>query len=360
MPPKRPAPPDWQNASDEDLLKFRIRDMGLQIPGTVLESRVARLYSELEQKGISFKPACYLADEWLCPDREPIIGIPFYLAQSRLVSIERKMMLEAEGSTEDWCMKLLRHECGHALNYAYCFFSRKEWRKLFGPFETPYFNVTYHAKPYSKRYVIHLEDNYAQAHPDEDFAETFAVWLDPAQDWRLRYRGWPAMKKLEYVDSIMREITEKAPEVTTTSMPWSAQRMTSSLGAFYDRKRKYLGAEFPGYYDPGLRRIFRDPPVVESPDKSLEKPAEKPSEKPSEKAERFLRKYRKTLLQSVGLWVPQRKFDVDRLLEKLIARSLHLDLRLRKSPEQTLLDVGSFITAILASLQRFNGVHKGK
>ena len=344
MPPKRPAPPDWQNASDEDLLKFRIRDMGLHIPGTVLEGRVARLYSELEQKGISFKPACYLADEWLCPDREPIIGIPFYLAQSRLVNIERKMMLEAEGSTEDWCMKLLRHECGHAVNYAYRFFEQRPWRKLFGRFETPYYHVTYRAKPYSKRYVIHLEDNYAQAHPDEDFAETFAVWLDPAHDWRVRYRGWPALKKLEYVDALMREATEKAPEVTTTSMPWSAARMTSTLGAFYDRKRKYLGVEFPGYYDPGLRRVFREPAEGDV----------------SVKAGGFLRKHRKQLLQCIALWVPQRKYDVDRLLEKLTARCLHLDLRLGKSPEETLLATVSFVTTILASLQRFNGVHKGK
>ena len=131
--------------------------------------------------------------------------------------MEKKMMLEAEGSTEDWCMKLLRHECGHALNYAYKFFEQRGWRKLFGRFETPYYHVTYHAKPYSKRYVIHLEDNYAQAHPDEDFAETFAVWLDPAQDWRIRYRGWPAMKKLEYVDALMSGVAGKAPEVTTTS-----------------------------------------------------------------------------------------------------------------------------------------------
>ena len=351
MSPKHQAP-DWQNIPDEDLLGYRVRDMGLQISGTVLEGRVARLYSELDQKGIAFHPGCYLADEWLCPDREPIIGIPFYLAQPRLVAIEKKMMLEAEGSTEDWCMKLLRHECGHALNYAYCFFEQRPWRKLFGRFETPYYHVTYRAKPYSKRYVIHLEDNYAQAHPDEDFAETFAVWLDPAQDWRVRYRGWPALKKLEYVDDLMRGAVGQTPKVNTTSTPWSAARMTSTLGAFYDRKRKYLGAEFPGYYDPGFRRIFREPAEGAS--------SEKMADKTADKAERFLRKHRKQLLQCIIPWVPQRKYDVDKLLEKLISRCLNLDLRLQKSPEETLLATTSFVTTILASLQRFNGVHKGK
>jgi hypothetical protein len=118
--------------------------------------------------------------------------------------------------------------------------------------------------------------------------------------------------------------------------------MISTLQLFYDRKRKYLGAEFPGYYDPGLRRIFSE---------NVDAPV---------RAERFLRRHRKFLLQSVALWVPQRKYDVDRLLEKLIARCRHLDLRVDKPPEAALLEVGSFVTAILSSLRRFNGVHEGK
>lgn len=343
MAPKRSLP-DWQNVTDEELLRYPIRRLGLQIEGSVLEGRVARLYSELEERGLVFRPPCYLSDEWLCPDKVPIIGIPFYLAQPRLVALERRMMLEAEGDTEEWCMKLLRHECGHALNYAYRLFARKDWSDLFGPFDAPYYHVTYDAKPYSKRYVVHLEDNYAQAHPDEDFAETFAVWLNPKSDWEARYRGWSALKKLEYVDARVRAVGARSPRVKSTSTPWAADHMTSTLEAFYDRKRKYLGAEFPGYYDPGLLRIF----------------AKGSEGAPPEKASHFLRRHRKVLMKSVALWVPQRKFDVDRLLEKLITRCDHLDLRLSKPPEASLLEVGSFVTAILASLRRFNGVHEGK
>ena len=339
----RPVP-DLQNAGDEELLRYRIRDLRLQIPGTVLESRVARLYAELDQRGMGFKPPCYLADEWLCPDQVPIIGIPFFLAHPRLTALEKRMMLEAEGSTEEWCMKLLRHECGHAMNYAYRLFARRDWRKAFGPFDAPYYTVTYTAKPYSKRFVVHLDDNYAQAHPDEDFAETFAVWLDPESDWQGRYRGWPALEKLEYLDAMMREAAGKQPLVTGSATPWSAGRMSSTLGTFYQRKRKYLGSEFPGFYDPGLRRIF-------------DEPGENASPTP---AERFLRRHRKALVQGVSLWVPQRKYDVDRLLEKLIVRCKHLDLRLRKTPDTTMLEVGAFVTAILASLRPFNGVHDGK
>ncbi len=333
--------PDWTKVTEEELLQFRIRDLDVKIIGSPLEKRVEQLYTELQAKGIYFQPPCYLSDEWLCPDQVPIIGIPFYLTQPRLIALEKHFMLEAEGSTENWCMKLLRHECGHALNYAYRLFARKDWRDLFGEFETPYFNVTYEAKPYSKRYVIHLEDNYAQAHPDEDFAETFAVWLNPENDWRDRYRGWPALEKLEYVEARIKAIATKPPKIKKVSTPWAAQKMSSTLKSFYDRKQKYLGTEFPGFYDPGLRRIFSE-------------------ESPPEKAAQFLHRHQKILLQSVSLFVPQRKFDIDQLLEKLIARCKHLDLRLRKTPDATLLEVGSFVTAILASFRRFNGVHEGK
>ena len=107
---------DWKKLTDEELMQMRVRDFNLQIQGSALEPLIERLYDELASKGIRFQPPCYLADEWLCPDREPIIGIPFFLAHPRLKSIEKKMMYEVEGGTEKSFMKLLRHECGHALN----------------------------------------------------------------------------------------------------------------------------------------------------------------------------------------------------------------------------------------------------
>ena len=335
---------DWTKLPDEELLRLRMRDLGLKIPGSILEQRVARLYEELDQKGIVFHPTCYLADEWLTPDKVPIIGIPFYLAHPRLISLEKKMMLEAEGSGEEWCMRLLRHEAGHALNYAYRLFSHPEWTETFGPFDAPYYHVTYNSKPYSKRFVIHLEENYAQAHPDEDFAETFAVWLSPPGDWRHRYRGWPALKKLEYVDALMAKVGPAPLKVKRVSTPWSSERMTSTLQEFYHRKQKYLGAEFPGFYDPGLKRIFAPPDEGAPPERALH----------------FLRRHRKALLRAVSPWASQRKYDISRLLEKLLARCEHLDLRLKGNPQDSLLETAAFVAAILASFRRFNGVHRGK
>ncbi len=330
------SPSDWEKLPDEQLLTLRVRDLGLQIEQTRLERNVRRLYSELGAKGMGFHPHCYLADEWLTPDRVPVIGIPFYLAHPRLKQLERKMMLEVEGGTDAWCMKLLRHEAGHAMNYAYLLFKRTRWGELFGRISSRYTD-TYSAKPYSKRYVNHLQDNYAQAHPDEDFAETFAVWLTPDNDWRERYRGWYALKKLRYLDHLMSEVGPKAPRVTTRQTPWSAARMTSTLKGYYQRRRRYLGEDFPGFYDPGLRRLFTTETTADS----------------SHRGSRFLRNWRKEIINSATMWTGGRKYDADRLIRKLIKRCDALGLYVRKPEAETLAEASAFVTAAMNRIHQF-------
>jgi hypothetical protein len=326
----------WDSISDQELLATRVRDLGLRIEGTVLEERIRRLYAELDEKGIAFHPPCYLSDEWLTPDEAPIIGVPFFLAQPRLTQLEKKIMLEAEGSTDAWCMKLLRHETGHALNYAYLLYRRTRWRKLFGPFSRHY-GSAYSAKPYSKRFVIHLEDNYAQAHPDEDFAETFAVWLTPGSRWEEQYAGWPALKKLRYVDHLMKDMGQKQPRVTSRETPWSASRMRSTLEALYERKRRELGADYPGFYDPGLQRLF----------------TERQADSDALRAPRFLRRRRRQIVNSVCMWTGDRKYDIDELLCKLAKRSQAMGLYLRKPEPDTLCEVAAFLTAVAARKKHF-------
>ncbi len=337
------SPEHWEQLPDEALLQLRIRHLGLSVERPPLKERIGKLYSELEAKGILFHPKCYLADEWLCPDKAPIVGIPFFLAHPKLTTLEKKMMLEAEGDTESEFMKLLRHEMGHAINYAYRIFQRPKWRELFGLFTKPYYDVSYYSRPYSRRYVTHLRDNYAQAHPDEDFAETFAVWLTPDLDWKSAYRGWPALKKLEFVDKIMVELRGKPPLVKVNSKegPWSASRMSSTLEHFYIRKRLYLKEEFPGYFDASLQKIFS----------GLENDLS---------AGRFLRKHRKHMLESVARWLPQRKYDIDKFLRKLITRSDALSLRLHRSEPDTMVDAAMFVASVMGSMRSFNGVHEGR
>ena len=187
---------DLSNISEEELLKTRLCDLPISIEGTWLKDCVNDLYRELDAKGLAFHPECYLADEWLTPEGEAVIGIPFYLAHPVLIKLEHKMMLEAEGEGKSWCMQLLRHEAGHAFSYAYDLHNRADWKKMFGASHETFVG-TYKFKPYSKSYVRHLDGFYAQYHPDEDFVETFAVWLTPDSNWQQTYQGWKALKKLK-------------------------------------------------------------------------------------------------------------------------------------------------------------------
>ena len=167
-----------------------------------------RLYRELSTRGIRFRPHCWLSQEWFSPDGIPGIAIPFYLAHRRLMSIERRFMREVEGGNRNWLMRILRHEAGHAIDSAYRLRRRAAWRDVFGPASLPYPD-TYRPRPGSRRFVQHLGAWYAQAHPTEDFAETFAVWLKPHSPWRREYSGWPAYAKLEYIDELARRNRQK-------------------------------------------------------------------------------------------------------------------------------------------------------
>lgn len=324
---------DWTLLPDRELLEMRVRDLHVSIAASVLEGRLERLYTELAAKGIRFRPPCYLADEWLCPDKVPIIGIPFCLAHPRLMELEQRMMLEVEGGDDKSCMRLLRHECGHALNYAYQLYKRTRWRELFGSFSTHYGN-SYSFQPYSRRYVVHLSDHYAQSHPDEDFAETFAVWLNPQSNWRDKYRDWPVFKKLVYIEHLIPKIAAAKPLVKPDSNPpWSANRMTSTLAAYYERKRKSLGADFHGYYDSCLLRLFK-------PEKTDH--ADLP-------AAHLLREHRKLLVNQVTEWTEHRKFDINQLVGRLMLRCERLNLYGR---QDDLIGLTALITAIAGNTFR--------
>ncbi|MDD5459555.1 MAG: putative zinc-binding metallopeptidase [Phycisphaerae bacterium] len=312
---------------------MKIRDFNLSIQSSALEPLVDNLYSELGAKGIKFHPPCYLADEWLCPDKEPIIGIPFFLAHPKLKAIEQKMMFEVEGGTDSSCMRLLRHEAGHALNYEYKLYKKTRWRQLFGTFSSKYSN-TYYFHPYSRRFVIHLEGNYAQSHPDEDFAETFALWLTPNSSWQIKYKDWPVIKKLRYVDNVMKKISDEHPKtVSQGKPPWSASRMTSTLAAFYEKKRKLLGTEFKGFYDDSLMKLF----------------SQKQSSSSAYHASKILKQYRRQIADNISIWTGHRKYDVYQLINNLISRCDSLELY---GKDDDIIAAVSLITAITSNTLR--------
>ncbi|MBN1268562.1 MAG: putative zinc-binding metallopeptidase [Kiritimatiellae bacterium] len=343
---RRRGDPSWQQATDEELLRWRICDLDVKIEGSPVEPHIQSLHNELDAKGIRFHPKCYLTTEWLCPDRVPLIGVPFYLAHPRLRALEQVMMLEVEGGTAEDCMQLLRHETGHAINYAYELFRRSRWRELFGPMSTDYDPHQYYMRPFSRQYVIHLRDNYAQAHPDEDFSETFAVWLTPGLNWRERYKDWGALKKLEYVDRLMREIGPRPPLVSTGEKLWPAHRVRSRLGLYYERKRKMFAEAYPGFYDPVLEKLFTREPAAGR-----------------ERAANFLRRHRRALTSTVARWSRMPKYAVDQLIRRLVLRCRENTLYLRSTDAETLFTAGVCLTTLVLevrarSVRRRNGTEK--
>ncbi len=330
--------PDLASLTDEELLRMRICDLKLQISGTELESRVETFQREVDERGVAFKPVCYLGDEWFCPDGAATIAIPFYLAHPRLKKLEEKMMMEVEGGTEAWCMGLLRHEMGHVLNHAYLLAKDPEWQKIFGPPSLEY-SESFRARPYSKRFVRHLDGWYAQSHPEEDFAETVAIWLTPGLDWKQQYQGWKALEKLEYVDRLMGKLAGQRPLVLSRSKMSEASRLRSRLEAYYKRRRRLYAQDFPDFFDTDLRKLFAD--SAAAPD--------------AERAAAFLRRTGKPILNAVSAWTGEPKFTVNRLLRALTERCAALDLRLRS--DSAGLEIAVYL-ATLASHYRLTGKFK--
>lgn len=327
----------WASLPDDELLGRRMCDLGLEIEGTLLEERIGRLYEELEYRGLRFRPHFWLSDEWFSPDGVPGVAIPFYLAHPRLAALERKELLEVEGGAEDWCLRILRHETGHAFDTAYRLHRRERYRKIFGKYTAPY-PEHYHPRPYSKNYVLHLEPSYAQAHPAEDFAETFAVWLKPRSTWRAAYEGWPVIKKLEYVAELMDEIRSQKPLVTSREHVEPIRTLRKTLGEHYAQKRDQHGINLPNLYDQHLRKLFSDAlPSVEQPS-----------------AAAFLRRNRAELRKTVAHWTGEYQYIIDQVLQEMIERCRELNLRLDRPVEQAQRDA-----LVLVTVQTMNYLHGG-
>ena len=337
----RPAvrTPAWAKWPDEKLLDLRMSELGVTIEGSVLEKRIAQLHEELAASGIAFRPHFWLSDDWFTPDDVPGVAIPFYLAHPRLARLEASQMLEVEGGTPSWCMRILRHEAGHAIDNAYRLRRRRRRHELFGSSALPYPEF-YTPKPYSRSFVLHIDNWYAQSHPDEDFAETFAVWLNPKSDWRRRYQDWPALKKLEYVDRVMRDIADEAPLVTQRRTVDPLHRIRRTLRQHYKRKAEHYGLDYPNFYDRDLRRLF---PAVPDGLRSLP-------------ASRFINRVRQDVRRTVAAWTGVYQYTIDQVLEEMAERSDELQLRCAVGTEDR--TKSDFI--VVLTVQTMNYLHSGR
>ena len=311
----------------QEILNRPIRDLGLKIEGSPLQLLIQQLYCELEKKGLlKFHPLCYLSDEWGCPSGEPVIGVPFYLANADLGYLE-KQTNDLEDARE--IMMYLRHEAGHAFNYAYKLHRTPEWKQLFGPFRRPYHD-NYRPIPFSRNFVRHLAGWYAQKHPDEDFAETFAVWLTPRSAWRKRYRGWGAMAKLRYMNRIARKLGNVDPVRRRGHTDITVDEMEATVAEFYQR----VNGETPLLdlaLDTDLRDIF---------DASKRRKTAKP-------AHEFLHAQRKAVVDKVAYWTGAQRPLIKKLIEVIEKRIAELNLFTDSEREsEHLIQITVYVTAL--------------
>jgi len=323
---------NWETTRFE-LLNTRICDLGLQVEGSAIEPFIHRLHRELERKGLRFFPKVYLTDGWGCPDQVPIIGIPFYLTDPRLARIEEEQTGEIE--TRQTIMMLLRHEAGHAYNYAFHLYKDPAWRDTFGPFSRPYLD-NFRPNPFSRQFVRHIVHHrygktYAQKHPDEDCAETFAVWLTPGAGWRQRYRNWPALKKIQYIDQRMKAIRGKAPRSKREGPLCSPiEEMEVLLADHYGQRTEHYRAQAQGYVDDKLREVF---PAVTG--RNLLSAVD------------LLRGHHNELLERTVRWSGLDEKEVETILSKLEDRAQALGLQYRSSLVDTkAMDITSLAMAL--------------
>ena len=307
-------------SSPENELPFReatrstaIRDLGLKIEGTRLEPICRDFLAELERVGIRrLRPRLYLSTEWGVPFDTVSIAIPFYLTRDDLTALHGDRTGHVEGFSRADILRYLRHEMGHVVNYAYRLYDDPEWVKHFGSITQPYVDE-YVPRPFSRAYVRHLPGWYAQKHPDEDWAETFAVWLTPGRDWRAEYADWPgALAKLEYCDAVMKATAERDPIITDDDLDEDVADLAFSVDDFYQQVDGDKN-EMPHGLDGALRAIFDD--------------LDEPADTPRKSARGLLFRLERELCANVYRWTghfPERTRQLCRhLAERAEALGLH-------------------------------------
>lgn len=319
---------------------MRICDLNLRLEHSAMLPQIQQLYNELERKQLRFRPHFWLSDEWYCPDGVPGVAIPFFLAHPKLKQLELDFMLEVEGGNPHWCMKLLRHETGHAILNAYKLNRDRGWRAIFGNPNAAY-KDTYLPKPYSKRFVINLPGWYAQSHPHEDWAETFAVWLNPRSDWRRRYQNWQALRKLQYVDELMQEIAPRAPILRNKHTEYPVDKIKITLRRFYEEKRQRYGMDSPEFFDVDLRKLFGDAQSMPQ----------------GQKASRYLRSVAKPTLHIVERWTGEYKYRINEVLKDMIKRCDEMGLRADPDAPDLLSNVIACVTMVVMNKLHSGGFH---
>lgn len=337
-----------------EILTRRICDFQLRIEGSPLEIIISTFRQELKSCGIiRLNPQFYLSDEWGVPDGTVAIAIPFYLADENLCRVQKSRGGLVEGTDPEDILRYLRHEMGHVVNYAYRIYATESWTNLFGPMARPYTDE-FLAIPFSADFVRNLPGNYAQKHPDDDWAETFAVWMTPGMDWRQLYEDAPkALQKLEFCAATMQELCDRDPEVTLVELDGPVDELSLTVQDFYDAV-DLEGMIVPHSLDGDLRGIF-------SPWLGTDNPPAFPVAMPVEKPRRgsaagLLRRHKDVLANTTYRWTGVDPQFVLPLISHLAKRADAMGLTYPLDQRDTLLiQFSAFLTTLA-----MNRVYKGR
>jgi hypothetical protein len=310
-----------------NLTSKRINELGLKIQGSTLEVFVNQLYQELETKGITFKPKCYLSDEWGCPHNSPVIAIPFYLADPELSRLEGEMT-DTPAETPQEIMMYLRHEAGHAFNYAYRLYTLIQWNQIFGSFNLPY-KGKYKIRPFHPAFVRHIPGWYAQKHPDEDFAETFAVLITPSSNWQTIYAKTPAFTKLTYVDKLIKEFGSKKPSLLKEEYDRPIETLNFTLAHWYqDNKTQEKTFPLPPLLDQDLKNLFS-------------------TNNPQQPASLYIQSQKKFLCRQINYWTGLDEEHIALIINSLKKRVQELKLTINtKETDELNIALTAFVTTL--------------
>jgi hypothetical protein len=330
---------------ESNLYGSPIRDLQLAITDTRLAPVIDEFRAELNARGVTkITPTFYLSTEWGVAFGTVAVGIPFYLARPELTELHGEEVGHIEGFNHADILRYLRHEMGHVLNYAYKLYDDESWVKVFGSITQPY-REDYRPQPFSRRFVRHLPGWYAQKHPDEDWAETFAVWMTPHRDWRGEYAQWPsALAKLELCDRLIATFAVREPLVTSTERDDDVAALDYSLREFY----KSLPAEpEPGAagLDGDLRVIFDD--LIEY--------GEGAAAEDTRPAAELIRRLERQLMSDVFRWTGHFPEKTRSLMRDLAKRADALrQVYPRAAEAQAIVGVTTLVTSLA-----MNFVHRG-
>ena len=305
------------------LLKTPLCKLDLTMEDSLVSDCIAQLKRELTSSGVHIDLIFWISDEWFCPDGTTGVAFPFYLLDQSLLDLEKEFIGHAEGETREYCMKLLRHEVAHAIDNAYSLRTCLERKTLFGDCSTPY-PSEYTRRPFSKSFVKNLDHNYAQAHPEEDWAETFAVWLDPKSNWKRIYKDWPAIKKLNYVNKKMKELKKENCIICHETLD-EISTLPITLRGYLNKRSKLLNKYKSPLFGRNLNRIF--------------------SVGSKRKATQFLQTREREICQKVAKSTNQYHYIVRDVFKELKLECKSKGLTLKKSSRETQRDLERLVTA---------------